>query len=627
MARVQVEGLRSRAPTAPTARVVDTFVQPQAPNNAPTRASIIADALGKVVPGVMSKASENRRKEDMLRAEKAYLMDGMASEINAVANGEKYAQESKVFLRHYKELRTRGYVQQELNKFGSDLLAGRLTGEDGNPLIVDNIDDYNNLTSSKVQELVGQIDDPLLMDVVSPAIREWSHNTSVSFNSQLNQKLDTDRDRAYVDVVNAKIDTLGELGIDGLAQVLSQEGDDFYALSKNGKSTEIIVDQLVAIMDATGDTRYGDVALRLQQGGKPLAATQIDKIIDAKDKLLDEATAAEKARLAKLTAQQKEARIGIENQVLDGLLDPTNLNNPRAVIQAVEAQYVAQGGKKEDLYKLLNTVNTVTGFKTPVMETNLTNFKTDVLRYAQSPNQGVTPRDFALSLITENAGAIHPDDIPALLSFAQSAQQSATVLANSEVTKFKKSAVESTLGTVALTQSMKPHEAREKLRIEGEFDERFQNAYAEAFAADGSVTQDEIRSIAQNVANELIVERDKLDKLEAVQYDVSQESMSSVRYPGRFYGTNGVDDVDDIVVRYSPQLTQAVQAYNDNRQDNDSQATPITEEQYLMDIFVKDILPDPQGNHEMTNQPKWKAFESRAFPGAYAYFYDLYINR
>ena len=228
MARVQVEGLRSRAPSAPTARVVDTFVQPQAPNNAPTRASIIADALGKVAPGVMSKASENRRKEDMLRAEKAYLMDGMASEINAVANGEKYAQESKVFLRHYKELRTRGYVQQELNQFGSDLLAGRLTGEDGNPLIVDNIDDYNNLTSSKVQELVGQIDDPLMMDVVSPAIREWTHNTSVSFNAQLNKKLDTDRDRAYVDLVNAKIDNLGELGIDGLAQVLSQEGDRGY---------------------------------------------------------------------------------------------------------------------------------------------------------------------------------------------------------------------------------------------------------------------------------------------------------------------------------------------------------------------------------------------------------------
>lgn len=603
MARVQVEGLRSRAPSAPTARVVDTFVQPQAPNNAPTRASIIADALGKVAPGVMSKASENRRKEDMLRAEKAYLMDGMASEINAVANGEKYAQESKVFLRHYKELRTRGYVQQELNQFGSDLLAGRLTGEDGNPLIVDNIDDYNNLTSSKVQELVGQIDDPLMMDVVSPAIREWTHNTSVSFNSQLNKKLDTDRDRAYVDLVNAKIDNLGELGIDGLAQVLSQEGDDFYTLTRNGKSTEIIVDQLVAIMDATGDSRYGDVALRLQQGGKPLAATQIDKIIDAKDKLLTEATAAEKARLAKLTAQQKEARIGIENQVLDGLLNPTNLNNPRAVIQAAEAQYVAEGGKKEDLYKLLNTVNTVTGFKTPMMETNLTNFKTDIIRYAQSPNQEVTPRDFALNLINNNAGAIHPEDIPALLTFAQSAQQSSTVLANTEVGKFRKSAVQSTLGTVALTQSMKPYEQKAMFEIEQEFDERFQTAYGEAFAADGSVTQDEIRSIAQTVANELIAEKETLDKLQETQFDVSKESLSSVRYPGRAYGTNSIDDVEDIRVNIPQGLT----------------------EQDLYQIFVDDVIADPRGVHQGTNQPKWKAFESRTFPGAFAYFYEIYI--
>ena len=603
MARVQVEGLRSRAPSAPTARVVDTFVQPQAPNNAPTRASIIADALGKVAPGVMSKASENRRKEDMLRAEKAYLMDGMASEINAVANGEKYAQESKVFLRHYKELRTRGYVQQELNQFGSDLLAGRLTGEDGNPLIVDNIDDYNNLTSSKVQELVGQIDDPLMMDVVSPAIREWTHNTSVSFNSQLNKKLATDRDRSYVDVVNAKIDNLAELGIDGLAQVLSQEGDDFYTLTKNGKSTEIIVDQLIATMNFTGDSRYGDVALRLQQGGKPLAATQIEKITDAKEKLLDEATAAEKARLAKLTAQQKEARIGIENQVLDGLLDPTNLNNPRAVIQAAEAQYVAEGGKKEDLYKLLNTVNTVTGFKTPVMETNLTNFKTDIIRYAQSPNKEVTPRDFALNLINNNAGAIHPDDIPALLTFAQSAQQSSTVLANTEVGKFRKSAVQSTLGTVALTQSMKPYEQKAMFEIEQEFDERFQTAYGEAFAADGSVTQDEIRSIAQTVANELIAEKETLDKLQETQSDVSKESLSSVRYPGTVYGTNPIDDVEDIRVNIPQGFT----------------------EQGLYQIFVDDVIADPRGVYQGTNQPKWKAFESRTFPGAFAYFYEIYI--
>lgn len=619
MARVQVEGLRSRAPSAPTARVVDTFVQPQAPNNAPTRASIIADALGKVAPGVMSKASENRRKEDMLRAEKAYLMDGMASEINAVANGEKYAQESKVFLRHYKELRTRGYVQQELNQFGSDLLAGRLTGEDGNPLIVDNIDDYNNLTSSKVQELVGQIDDPLMMDVVSPAIREWTHNTSVSFNSQLNKKLDTDRDRAYVDLVNAKIDNLGELGIDGLAQVLSQEGDDFYTVTKNGKSTEIIVDQLVAIMDATGDTRYGDVALRLQQGGKPLAATQIDKIIDAKDKLLTEATAAEKARVAKLTAQQKEARIGIENQVLDGLLDPTNLNNPRAVIQAAEAQYVAQGGKKEDLYKLLNTVNTVTSFKTPMMETNLTNFKTDIIRYAQSPNKAVTPRDFALNLINNNAGAIHPQDIPALLTFAQSAQQSSTVLNNSEVTKFKTSAVEATLGTVALTQSMKPHESREKLRIEGEFDERFQTLYAEAYAQDNSVTQDEVRAIAKQVTDELIVEKDKKDQLEAVQYDVAQESLSSVRYPGTVFGTNPIDDVEDIRVGYSTN----VQTLAGQTQHPDGR--PFTPEEYAMDIFVNEILTNP--NKDIGGQPAWKVFESKIFKGAYAYFYDKYQRR
>lgn len=602
MARVQVEGLRSRAPSAPTARVVNTFVQPQAPNNAPTRASIIADALGRVAPGVMSKASENRRKEDMLRAEKAYLMDGMASEINAVANGEKYAQESKVFLRHYKELRTRGYVQQELNQFGSDLLAGRLTGEDGNPLIVDNIDDYNNLTSSKVQELVGQIDDPLMMDVVSPAIREWTHNTSVSFNSQLNKKLATDRDRSYVDVVNAKIDNLAELGIDGLAQVLSQEGDDFYTLTRNGKSTEIIVDELIAIMDATGDSRYGDVALRLQQGGKPLAATQIDKIIDAKKVLENEATAAEKARLAKLTAQQKEARIGIENQVLDGLLDPTNLNNPRAVIQAAEAQYVAQGGKKEDLYKLLNTVNTVTGFKTPMMETNLTNFKTDIIRYAQSPNKEVTPRDFALNLINNNAGAIHPEDIPALLTFAQSAQQSSTVLANTEVGKFRKSAVQSTLGTVALTQSMKPYEQKAMFEIEQEFDERFQTAYGEAFAADGSVTQDEIRSIAQTVANELITEKETLDKLQETQFDVSKESLSSVRYSGTF-GTNSIDDVEDIRVNIPQEFT----------------------EQDLYQIFVDDVIADPRGVYQGTNQLKWKAFESRTFPGAFAYFYEIYI--
>lgn len=607
MARVQVEGLRSRAPTAPTARVVDTFVQPQAPDTTPTRASIIADALGQVAPGVISKTSEKRRKEEMLRAEKAYLMDGMSSDIASVANGEKYAQESKVFLRHYKELRTRGYVQQQLNMFGSDLLEGRLTNPDGTPLLVDNVDDYNKITNEKVSELVSQIDDPLTMDVVSPAIREWTHNTGVSWHAQLNKKLNTDRDRAYVDVVNSQIDKINELGIEGLATTLSQEGDDFYTLTRNGKSTEIIVDELIAIMDATGDSRYGDVALRLQQGGKSLAATQIDKIIDAKQVLENEATAAEKARLAKLTAQQKEDRINVENKVLDGLLDPGNLNNPRAVIQQQEAAYAAIGGKKEDLYKLLNTVNTVTGFKTPMMEVNLTNFQTQILRYASSPNQDITPREYALALITNeaNAGKIHPQDIPTLLSFAQSAQQSATVLANSEVNKYRKAAVESTLGTVALTQSMKPYEKKAMYEIEQKFDEQFQIAYAEAFVADGSVTQDEIRSIAKNVTNELIADKEKLDELQAAQFDVSQESLSSVRYPGDLYGTNSVDEIEDIRVQIPQGMTESD----------------------LYEIFTNEILIDPRGTHQGTNLPKWKAFESRTFPGAFAYFYDIHSRQ
>jgi len=607
MARVQVEGLRSRAPTAPTARVVDTFVQPQAPDTTPTRAAIIADALGQVAPGVISKTSEKRRKEEMLRAEKAYLMDGMSSDIASVANGEKYAQESKVFLRHYKELRTRGYVQQQLNMFGSDLLEGRLTNPDGTPLLVDNVDDYNKITNEKVSELVSQIDDPLTMDVVSPAIREWTHNTGVSWHAQLNKKLNTDRDRAYVDVVNSQIDKINELGIEGLATTLSQEGDDFYTLTRNGKSTEIIVDELIAIMDATGDSRYGDVALRLQQGGTPLAATQIDKIIDAKQVLQNEATAAEKARLAKLTAQQKEERINVENKVLDGLLDPGNLNNPRAVIQQQEAAYAAIGGKKEDLYKLLNTVNTVTGFKTPMMETNLTNFQTQVLRYASSPNQDITPREYALALITNvnNAGKIHPQDIPTLLSFAQSAQQSATVLANSEVNKYRKAAVESTLGTVALTQSMKPHEKKEMYQIEQAFDERFQIAYAEAYAADGSVTQAEIRQIAQNVTNELISDKEQLDELKAAQFDVSQESLSSVRYPGEVYGTNSIEEIEDIRVLIPQGMTESD----------------------LYEIFTNEILNDPRGIHQGSNLPKWKAFESRTFPGAYAYFYDIHSRQ
>jgi len=607
MARVQVEGLRSRAPTAPTARVVDTFVQPQAPDTTPSRAAVIADALGQVAPGVISKTSEKRRKEELLRAEKAYLMDGMASDIASVANGEKYAQESKVFLRHYKELRTRGYVQQQLNMFGSDLLEGRLTNPDGTPLLVDNVDDYNKITNEKVSELVSQIDDPLTMDVVSPAIREWTHNTGVSWHAQLNKKLNTDRDRAYIDVVNEHLPRIREVGINGLSTILSQEADEFYALTKNGKSTELVVDQLVAAMENSGDFAFGDVALRMTQGGKPLSQTLKDKVIDAKEALQAQIDADAKARQTAKNAQDKADRIVVENKVLDGLLNPGNLNNPRAVIQQQEAAYAAIGGKKEDLYKLLNTVNTVTGFKTPMMEANLTNFQTQVLRYASSPNQDITPREYALALITDeaNAGKIHPQDIPTLLSFAQSAQQSATVLANTEVNKYRKSAVESTLGTVALTQSMKPHEKKEMYQIEQAFDERFQIAYAEAYAADGSVTQAEIRQIAQNVTNELISDKEQLDELQAEQFDVSQESLSSVRYPGEVFGTNSIEEIEDIRVLIPQGMTESD----------------------LYEIFTNEILNDPRGIHQGSNLPKWKAFESRTFPGAFAYFYDIHSRQ
>lgn len=604
MARVQVEGLRSRAPTAPTARVVDTFVRPPAPTNAPSRASIIAEALGSVAPGVMSKAAEQRRKEEMLRAEKAYLMDGMANDINSVANGDKYAQESKVFLQHYKELRTRGYVQSELNNYGSDLLNGRLTDEQGNPLLVDNIDSFNQLADKKVQELVGSISDPLVIDVVSPAIREWRHNTGVSFNSQLNKKLQADRERAYIDVINSHIDKVSELGVQGVAQALSQEADDWYALTRDGKSTEKVVDQLVAMMDASGDFRFGDIALSLKQGGNNLSATQIDKIIDAKEALQTEIETTTRAQAAAREKQERSNRVSIENDVLTQLLQPENLNNPRAVIQSMEQQYMANGGSKKDLYGLLNTVTSVTGFKTPAMESNKIDFQTEILLFANSSNPSQTPREYALKQLRDNPGLIHPDDIPAVLSFAQSAEQSSSLLANSEVSDFRKRAVESTLGTIAFSQSLKPSESRARFEIETEFDQRFQERYAEVFRESGTVTPAEIRQIGQQVTQELITEREQSDTLSFQQRDTADKSLSGVTV--KTWGVvHGIDDVDDIVVTLPAGQT----------------------EDKLYELFKQDVLPNPtalEPSSPTPNTPKWKDFENLTFPGAYAYFYERY---
>lgn len=606
MARVQVEGLRSRAPSAPTARVVDTFVRPQAPSNAPSRAEVIADALGRVAPGVMSKAAEQRRKEDMLRAEKAYLMDGMPEDLNAVIKGDKYAQESRVFLQHYRELRTRGYVQNELNKYGSDLLNGNLLDDQGNPILVDNVDAFNQLADSKVQELVGSISDPLVVDVVAPAIREWRHNTGVSFNAQLNNKLQADRERAYIDVVNSHIDKVNELGIQGVAQVLSQEADDWYALTRDGKSTERVVDQLVAMMDASGDFRFGDIALSLTQGGRPLSATQIDKVIDAKEALQSEIDAATKAQQTAANEAKRRNRVNIENQVLTDFENPENLNNPRAVLQRYEQQYITNGGSKKDLLGLLTAVGTVTGFKTPQMETNKVNLQTEILSYANSGNQTQTPREYALQRLREEPGMIHPDDIPSLLSFAQSAQQSSSLLANPEVTNFRKRAVEATLGTVALTQSLKGPEARARFEIEAEFDRRFQDRYSEVFKESGTVTPQEIRQIGQEITQGLIAEREQADTLSFKQQDASQRSLSGVKYQRLGYSYS-IDDVEDIVVTLPAGTT----------------------EDALYEVFKADILPDPMAidpTSPQPNVPKWKDFESLTFPGAYAYFYNRYIN-
>jgi hypothetical protein len=578
----------------------------------------------------MSKAAEQRRKEEMLRAEKAYLMDGMADDINSVANGDKYAQESKVFLQYYKELRTRGYVQSELNKYGSDLLNGRLTDEQGNPLLVDNIDAFNQLADQKVQELVGSISDPLVIDVVSPAIREWRHNTGVSFNSQLNKKLQTDLERSYIEVVDSTADKLNELGIEGVAQVLSQEADERYALTRDGKSTEKVVDQLLARMELTGDFRFGDIALRLKQGGNDLSSTQLNRIVDAKEALEDQIDASAKARAAAEDAITTENRRNIVNSVLGQITSPENMGqDPRAVIKQFEADYLANKGNIKDLYSLLGLATQYREFKTPQQQISKVQLQTEILSFANSSNQSETPYEFALRQIMASPGLVHLSDIESVLSFAQSTEQSSSLLANPEVSDFRKRAVETTMGTIAYTQALNKVEAQERFEIETEFDRRFQERYAEVFRESGTVTASEIRQIGQQVTQELIEADAQRDTLQAQQQKASDLSISGVTYTNSFNFEYSIDDVDDIVPRYSPSVSQRVQQINQARSqdENAPSVPPMTEDQFLFDIFVNEVLSDPQGIHEKSGLPKWQAFESRAFPGAYAYYYARSRNR
>lgn len=610
MNRVQVENLRVRAPSRPTAQVVDTYVRPEMPQ-ANQRAAQIAEAFGRILPGVTSRVYADQQKEEKLKAERAYLMDGAATDVNDLNNGTTYAQNSKIFLQHYKELRAKGYVQQQLNAWETKLKAGELTDEQGAPLIVQSSSQFSALAQGQISKLAKDLgQDPLVFDTVVPAIREWQHNTTVEFEASLDRKLKADRQGLFVTVAQGITDKLDKLGPQAVAAELTKHADDYYALSKDPNTNKLVVDELVSKMKVTGDTKWGRLALALTPGNRPLAnSLQADIVTGMKSIVAEQEALARATKVAAEDARKKQVS-GIKNKAFDAVMNLTPGADPYKTLAPYMDELAAAGGERDDVMSYVGFATGRFDMKTPAQEQAAVNLRQTLRRMSMSPNRGQSMADAADVLMLQPNSGIHPNDRQAILTYAASLEGSTSLLANPDVARARNDTWKAYLGELGPMSKFSKDDVQKRLKIEDTFNSLFQAEYAKAYAKDPGMTAFEIDAIARNIRDTVIKQEADGLKLEGETGAAANASFSSAQKASKnFMGYGGINSVDEIVPKFP---------------------VGFSNEQAVV-AFREQVRPDPMGKFESSN-PKlnkfngmsnWEAFDAMLFPGAYAYYTNL----
>jgi hypothetical protein len=623
--RKQVARLQRDTIVRPTAQVVDTYVRPQQEQVDPT-AEILAQSLSKLVPGISTKAGQEEKKRQQALGEKEFMREqaaGYKVTRDNIMAGNEYIQDSPIALKHLQVLRAQNFVENNLSEFSRDLFAGSLTDENGQPLQIGSREELNQRLYGKVNEISSVVgpDDEFIITAIAPKVKEWQHNTLVKWEAQEHKKLLAERENLYaLNLANIFKNREGK-STAMVIQELTTAVDSHYALGSS-KATETFVDQMVALADANNDMSIIDTALAVKPGGRGLTPTQLEKLIEGREKIENEIEA-EVAHQTKVEAarrkRDKEAAMdqGFDWIMANGGAD-ANLNDPEYL--QIMSTYSDNGGNAASLIASHRTmVEKAYTTVTPSNTRALDSAKMFLTSMAQDPSRRMSMEGYVRDIIArgnmegplrpgmEFVRSIHPTHLAELRTYAKGLENANNFLSDPDVNKARASFIGQAIGTKGSFGDIGTEFNQQKAAKEQEYDALLSRRLTEAYIeSGGTLGTAQVRQIAQNTAKELLDEQAANNPQDAL---LDQAIKGAAKQSLRAWNNsdNGPlffdDNIDQLIV---PEQFEGM-------------TTDQLDE--LRNLFDQ-VISDPTATKDVNGQPMqaWQRFDQVYWPGAFAYY-------
>jgi hypothetical protein len=595
--RVQVEDLAWGNQVQPTAQVVDTYTRPETPVQDDTLQRL-ADAVGRLVPGIATQQGEKEKKEQQAMAEKEFMREqasGYKLTRDNIMSGNEYLQDSAIALKHLQTLRAKAFMDNNLSEYKNDLFNNKM-GVFGSRA------DVNADMSKYLGELTQSIgsEDEFIWSAVAPQIAEFKHNTLASWDKKYNDNLIAERENLYQTGITNIFKNAGGKSEVQVVNELMMHVDSHYRLG-NKKATETFVDSVIALADSINDPNIIDIALKVRPGGRDLTPSQIDKLIDGADAVEAEIQAKASHTLKVQKAQEEKTRDAAKAKTYDLLQDPNMTSDSPEVRQQIDL-YAANGGDPIAFEKSVRgLIEARYKDVTPAQNENFNTLKYELQKAAASPNR-MTSMNKTLDGLLDKIN-VHPTQIPKLREWANTLDATNNYLSSADVKTARNSFVNMNVDSSldfsdALTNQKKD-------QFSSQFNTRLMANLAEAHAqAGGLLTDSAVRAVAETTKQQLMQE---LAEEAKVQANTSQQIKDAKAASLKFYNDSATgldslidDNEDDIEIPESHSLYTKEQR------------------QEVLDFYTK-VKTDPFAEIDTgtLKGPAWKVFDQVYGPGAF----------
>lgn len=628
--RVQVQKLQQDTQVRPTAQIVDTYTRPESPV-ADNTLEMLAGALSKLTPGIATKAGEQEKKEQMALGERERMREaasGYKLQRDNIMAGNENLQDSPIALKHLQVLRAQAFVDEQLSALNTQLFTTGMKDQNGNIVEIGSREQLNQVMYGRISDLTNSFDaeDEFIMSAVAPKIKEWQHNTVAKWEADFNDKLKSERENLYaVGLGNIFKNRQGK-STAMVIQELTAAVDTHYRLG-NSKATETFVKQVAALADANDDVSIIDTALAVKPGGRNLTPTQLETLIEAREKVQNDIQTKQDHALKVQTAKRKKAKEDSKADAFTYLQE----NGAGADVESEEfqeilARHAANGGDAIALKKSSRTmIENFYKTKTPANSQALDLAKVALKQAALNPNRQESLELMVQDLYVQGSTEgpmkpgmaftrnLHPSDLNELRKYAAGLDKSNNYLSNADVNRARKAFIGVTLGTKSSQFDIDQEYSKKVLQKEKEFNDRLTERLTTAYIeSGGTLTDTQVRGIANSVIEELQTEAAAANDPEVLMQEqrlsASKKSLKAWNAGPEDWFLS--DDLNDV---YVPEEFEGM----------DKEQLQALQQDFTQAFADPLSIVEGPGGQQME---QWQAFDALYFPGAYAYYSKKYKN-